>query len=188
MCLKQVKIRVIKFKNITGSKIKLIDLDLKHLDDMFEYSSDARLYEYLEFEPHKKSDDTKVYLKNLIKRSNQQNAHWWFIQLRDTLKVIGSFGIHDIDMNRNSCEISYALSPKYWGKKIFSDVMKLALDYLVKDLSFHRIMVVTAKNNVRSIGAIKKFKFEQEGILKDYYHDSDNKRYDAAIFSLVQKG
>ncbi len=35
---------------------------------------------------------------------------------------------------------------------------------------------------------IKKFKFEQEGILKDYYHDSDNKRYDAAIFSLVQKG
>ena len=65
MYLKQVKIKVIKFKNITGSKIKLIDLDLKHLDDMFEYSSDARLYEYLEFEPHKKSDDTKVYLKNL---------------------------------------------------------------------------------------------------------------------------
>lgn len=187
MYLKHKTMKMIEFKNLIGAKVNLIDLDLKYLDDMFEYSSDKRLYEHLEFEPHNNKKDTEKYLINLIKRSNEQNAHWWFIQLKDTLKVIGSFGIHDINMSRSSCEISYALSPKYWGEKIFSDVMKSVLDYLIDDLSFHRIMVTTAKKNTRSIGAIKKFNFEQEGMLKDFYHDSNNNRFDAVIYSLVQK-
>ena len=57
---------MIKLKNISGPKIKLIDLDMKYLDDMFEYSSDSRIYEYLEFEAHKtKNDRTKLYCKKV---------------------------------------------------------------------------------------------------------------------------
>ena len=177
---------MIKLKNISGPKIKLIDLDMKYLDDMHEYSSDSRMYEYFEFEAHKTKNETKLYLKRLMKRSGAEDAHWWFIQLKESSKVVGSFGVHDIDMNKNSCEISYAISPEYWGKNIFSEVMEMALDYLVKDLSFHRIIATTAKENLRSIRGVEKYKFKQEAILKDYYLNSDNKRYDAVLLSLVQ--
>ena len=122
---------MIKLKNITGKKLKLIDLDMKYLDDMYEYSSNPRMYEYFEFEAHKTKNETKSYLKKLIKRSNKKNAHWWFIQLKKSSKIIGSFGVHDIDRIKNSCEISYAISPKYWGKNVFSEVMEIVLDYLV---------------------------------------------------------
>ena len=54
---------MIKLKNISGPKIKLIDLDMKYLDDMHEYSSDSRMYEYFEFEAHKTKNETKLYLK-----------------------------------------------------------------------------------------------------------------------------
>jgi|TARA_Y100000992_G_scaffold270041_1_gene210149 perosamine synthetase len=177
---------MIKLKNITGKKLKLIDLDMKYLDDMYEYSSNPRMYEYFEFEAHKTKNETKSYLKKLIKRSNKKNAHWWFIQLKKSSKIIGSFGVHDIDRIKNSCEISYAISPKYWGKNVFSEVMEIVLDYLVNDLSFHRITATTARENIRSIKGIQKYNFVQEAILKDYYLNSDNKRYDAVILSLVQ--
>ena len=54
---------MIKLKNITGKKLKLIDLDMKYLDDMYEYSSNPRMYEYFEFEAHKTKNETKSYLK-----------------------------------------------------------------------------------------------------------------------------
>ena len=54
------------FDNIYGVKVNLIELSLDYLDDMFEYSSDERLYEYFEFIPQKNIESTREYLVNLI--------------------------------------------------------------------------------------------------------------------------
>ena len=101
----------IKFKNINGNNLNLIELSFDYLDDMFEYSSDDRLYEHFEFPPQKNYLNTKKYLENLIERSNKDDAYWWFIESKEASKVIGSFGMHEIDLRKGSCEISYAISP-----------------------------------------------------------------------------
>ena len=178
---------MVKLKNLEGIKVNLIPLDLKHIDDMYEYSGDEKFYEHLEYEPHKSKKDTEKYLIDLIERSEEESNHIWFIQLKDTKKVIGSFGVHNININRNSCELGFGLSSLYWGKRIFSDTMKIVLEYLIKDLSFHRITITTSKNNIRTIKSIKKFNFEEEGVLKDFYCDTKKNRFDAVIYSLVQK-
>ena len=41
------------FEDIYGKEINLIKLDIKYLNDMWEYSSDARMYEHFEFGPQK---------------------------------------------------------------------------------------------------------------------------------------
>ena len=56
------------FNDIDGDDIRLIKLSLDYLDDMWEYSSDHRMYEHFEFEPQKKLLDTKKYLNKLIER------------------------------------------------------------------------------------------------------------------------
>ena len=173
------------FKNLSNEDIELISLDMKYLDDMFEYSSDPRLYDYFEFPPQKTIKETERYLKKLIKRSSAKSAYWYFIKIKKDSKVIGSLGIHDIDLQRNSCEISYAISPKYWGKGIFSSVMELALDYLINDLSFYRINALTAKDNIRSNKALQKFGFIQEGTLVDYYKKHDERYFDASLYALL---
>ena len=88
------------FNDIDGNDIRLIKLSLDYLDDMWEYSSDHRMYEYFKFGPQKKLLDTKKYLNRLIERSNGVDAYWWFIQIKETGKVVGSFGIHHIDFHR----------------------------------------------------------------------------------------
>ena len=102
------------FKDINGENVSLIKLDIKYLNDMWEYSTNPKMYEHLEFGPQKKLSDTKKYLDRLMKRSNGVDAYWWFIQINKTKKVVGSFGIHDVDFHRRACEISYAISPSFW--------------------------------------------------------------------------
>ena len=173
------------FKNIYGENISLIKLDIKYLDDMWEYSSNPKMYEHFEFGPQKKILDTKAYLNKLIERSNGVDAYWWFIQIKKTGKVVGSFGVHDIDLNKYSCEISYAVSPDYWGDGIFIQSLKLVLHSLINNFDFYRITAVTSSANVRSINALKKVGFKEEGVFRHFYLNEDGVRYDATPLSLL---
>ena len=173
------------FDNIYGENFNLIELSFDYLDDMFEYSSDDRLYEHFEFPPQKNYQKTKDYLENLIKRSNKKDAYWWFIQSNKTSKVIGSFGIHEFDLRKGSGEISYAISPNYWGKGAFMEVLNMALKTLFNDLNFHRITAITSSENYRSINALKKVGFEEEGVFRDFYLDSEGRRFNATTLALI---
>ena len=65
--------KINSFKDINGDLVSLIKLDIKYLNDMWEYSKDPKLYEHFEFGPQQKIADTKKYLNNLIKKSNEEN-------------------------------------------------------------------------------------------------------------------
>ena len=166
-------------------RISLVALDIKYLEDMYEYSCNPKMYEHFEFGPQKNVSDTKKYLESLMDRSNGVNAHWWFIQMKESSKVVGSFGVHDIDFYRRSCEISYAVSPDFWGKGVFNESLTLALDFLINKSDFYRIIATTSSDNNRSIGALKKVGFKEEGILRNFYLKDNGVRYNATALSLL---
>ena len=143
------------------------------------------MYEHFEFGPQKSILETKEYLCNLIKRSNGIEAYWWFIQVAKTKKIVGSFGVHDVNLHKKSCEISYALSPNFWGKGVFMNVLKLALQRLIKEYHFHRITAVTSSKNIRSIEALKKIGFKIEGEYRDFYLKDDETRFNATSLALI---
>lgn len=156
-------------KEIYGNTINLVHLNMKYLDDMWEYSSDSRLYEHFEFGAQEKYSDTKKYLEKLIQRSNKPDAHWWFIEINKTKKVVGTIGVHDINEPRRACEISYAVSPLFWGQGVFVSALNMTLRHLIHHNDFHRVTAITSSENIRSIKALKKFGFIEEGVMRDYY-------------------
>mgnify|MGYP002035160714 CR=1 FL=1 len=179
---------MLEFRNLLdGQLTNLIEINKNFLNDMFEYSKDQRLYEHLEFEKHKTFEDTKIYFDKLFKRHQKESAHYYFIQDKFNLKVIGSIGIHDIDLRKMSCEISYGVSPIYWGKGIFVDTLNVLLKELFMKKNFNRVQAITSIKNRRSIKALEKFNFKKEGILRDYYRSSELDYYDAQILSLLKK-
>lgn len=175
------------FDNIVGDNFNLIELSFDYLNDMFEYSSDERLYEHFEFQPQTDLNQTKEYLVNLIERSKKDDSHWWFIQSKSNQKVIGSFGLHEIDFRKGCCEISYAISPEYWGSGAFMEVLNNSLRRLFYDFNFHRITAVTASLNFRSINALKKVGFKEEGLFQDFYLDYKGNRGNATSLALLSK-
>ena len=49
------------------------------LDDMYEYSVIESFYNFLEFPAQKLKNDTKQYLKELLKKHENDNAHYWLL-------------------------------------------------------------------------------------------------------------
>ena len=174
------------FPDLKGNRIILSSLDKSGLDDMYEYSKNPLLYKYLEFEPHKSINETRDYLLKLISRSNVNNAHYWFIRLTENRKVIGTFGVHDIDFRKGMAEISYGISPAYWSKGYFKEVLKIVLDFLFFSKKFHRIFATTRFDNLPSIKGLEKLGFKKEATLRDFYLSSDGNYYDAVILAILK--
>lgn len=175
-----------RFPELCGKRIKLCELSLSGLTDMYEYSKNPLLYKYLEFEPQKSIEETEVYLRKLLTRSEAENAHYWFIRLIESNEIIGTFGVHDIDQRKKNAEISYGISPDYWGKGYFTETLEVVLDYIFIDCGFYRVNATTRSDNIASTKGLERVGFQREGILRGYYLSHNGKRYDAAILAILQ--
>ena len=174
-----------KFIDLTTDRLELIQLNMNGLNDMHEYSVKDEFYRFLEFEPFKNIEETRSYLKKLIKRSDSKSGYYWFIKSKKDKKIIGTFGVLNIDENKKSAEIGYGISPNYWGEGYFSEILKVVLDHLIHNLKFHRIWAKTQSNNMASIKGLQKIGFKKEGVLRDFYFCSKGKRHDAAFLSIL---
>lgn len=176
----------INFPDLHGVRIDLIAISEAGLIDMHEYSMMPDFYAYLEYEPFKSIDETKSYLRRLIHLSKFGNGYYWFIKLNKENKIIGTFDVINIDMNRLSCEIGYGLSPKYWRQGFFKESLDVVLRYLFASLNLYRVFAKTHSDNKPSIVGLERIGFKKEGVLRDFYLSSDMKRHDATILSILK--
>ena len=61
------------------------------------------------------------------------------------------------------------------------------LGRLICEFNFYRITALTSSNNIRSIKALKKVGFKEEGWFRDFYLKYDGNRYNATSLSLLAK-
>jgi len=177
-----------KLQNLQSDRLNMIEISQDGLHDMHEYSTRNEMYDYLEFPPHNSIRDTKIYLNKLINRSKKDKWHYWFIKYKENSKIIGTFGIHDIDWRKKIGEVSYGVSPEYSRRGIFTEVLQCVLDYLFNELDFHRICATTRYDNLGSIKGLEKSGFKIEGRMKNFYLSHDGNRYDAVILGVINKG
>jgi ribosomal-protein-alanine N-acetyltransferase len=175
-----------RLPDLNGTRIRLGALDPSGLDDLFEYSSDARFYRYLEFPPHATRDQTADYLAILQARSARDDAYYWFVRRQPDDRVIGTIGVHHIDWRKQAAEIGYGIGPSYQGRGYFAEALGVLLAYAFGGLHLHRIAVTTPRENEPSLRALAKAGFTREGVLRDYYLAYDGRRYDAVVLSLLQ--
>ena len=175
------------FENLCSERLELTEIDKSGLKDMHAYSTLESMYTFLEFVPHETLADTEKYLQKLIDRSGLNNGHYWFIKHIAEDKIIGTFGVHDIDWRKRIGEVSYGISPQYSKLGFFSESLFTVLNYLFKELNFHRICATTRFDNVGSIKGLQKQGFEIEGRLKDFYLSHDGNRYDALVLAILKK-
>ncbi|UCF13661.1 MAG: GNAT family N-acetyltransferase [Thermoplasmatales archaeon] len=174
------------FCDLHGKRVDLLKISFNGLEDMFEYSQKPEFYRYFEYKPHKTIEDTRKYLEKLIKITKGDSGHYWFIRLKKTGKIIGTFGVVNIDNNRNSAEIGYGLSPDYWGHGYFGESLSIVLNYLFFNLEFYRISAKTRFDNIPSFKALEKVGFKKEGVMRNFYLSANGKRYDAVLFSILR--
>ena len=175
-----------KAPTLEGERIRLVELGMDALEDMFEYSKMPEFYAYMELPPHRNIEDTRKYLEKLLGRVKARNSVYWAIRLKDAGKVIGTFGVVDIDANTKRAQIGYGISPLFWGQGFFKEALTLVLEYCYDEIGLERIAAVTMADNLPSINGLKHIGFREEGRLRKYYCKPDGTRHDAVILGLLK--
>lgn len=170
-------------KTISLVKFKCIS---SFVDDMFEYSKKPEFYTYMELLPIQTYRHMLQYVGKLLNRVRKGNAIYWAIVLNSTNKMIGTFGVTDINNNAKSAQIGYGISPDYWERGYFTQALSLVLEHCFVTMGLNRISAVTETGNKGSIGGLRNLGFVQEGVLRQYYRKLDGTYRDAGLFSLLK--
>ena len=122
---------------------------------------------------------TKDHIPKNIDGATEEVKYWaslfpgkksiyWAIALKDNNKMIGTAGFNVISYPNSRAEISYDLSPDYWGKGVMLKTIKAILQYSDYSLGLVRVQATVITDNDRSIKVLERTGFSREGSLKKY--------------------
>ena len=149
--------------DITGVRLETEHLILRpwtmdDLEDFYEYASIEGLGQMAGWLPHKSIADSKAILGMFI-RSRRVFA----IELKESGKVIGSFGIEEPDPDPEQellgRELGYVLHKSYWGQGLMPEAANRVISWCFEELKLDYLTCSHFDWNSRSRRVIEKTGF-----------------------------
>ena len=178
------------FSNIPTLKTdRLILRKIKESDaeDVFEYSSDPQVSEFLLWRPHRSLSYTKDYLAYIKNEYRIGKFFDWAITVRSGAhkgKMIGTCGFTSFDLHNNSAEVGYVLNRSFWGQEIALEALTKVIEFGFSQLMLHRIEAKFIAENEKSLRVMEKCSMKFEGIRRSSYVVKGEYR-DIGICSII---
>ena len=90
----------------------------------------------------------------------------WFqiaIELKETGVLVGDCALKIEEHDERQAEIGYTLSRAYQGRGIASEAVSCVLEYAFVTLGLHRVIAITACENVASVALLERLGLRREG-------------------------
>lgn len=152
--------------DLTGIQLETERLILRpfrkpDLEDFYAYASVPGVGEMAGWLHHESMEDTEKILSMFMEEKNV-----WALELKESGRVIGSFGFHGSWANKDEryrdcriCEIGYVLSKDYWGRGLMPEAVKAALRFAFDTLRLDGVTVCHFTDNHQSRRVIEKSGF-----------------------------
>lgn len=109
--------------------ISLKPFKLSDVDDFIGWAGDDEVARYCRWNTYTNRDDAVEFLREMIE------SHPWYRAICADDRPIGSiFVMPGTGKDKRRGEIGYSLSAKYWGRGIATEVVKLAMSCVFKEL------------------------------------------------------
>jgi RimJ/RimL family protein N-acetyltransferase len=105
--------------------------------------------------------------------SKNEHAIGLGIAIRETDRLIGATGLHDLDFRNRHAQFGIHIGDKNeWGKGYGSEATGLIVCYAFETVNLNRVWLHVYEDNRRGIRCYEKIGFQQEGVLRqDSYRD-----------------
>lgn len=157
----------LNFPTIETNRFYLRIIDPKYAEDIFEYAQDPEVSKCLTWTPHKNIEDTKKFIEAAIDAYINRIMVVWVIEQKETQKAIGTISLMNFFPQHASCEVGYALSRKYWGNGITTEVLRAVVKFCFEEILINRIEAHSFPRNIASQQVLKKCGFKYEGTLRE---------------------
>lgn len=157
------------FPEIDLGDIVLREIQLTDAQEYLAYMNHPIMVDFL----------TKDNIPSNLEASKEEMEYWgglfpakksiyWAIALKENNKMIGTAGFNMISFANSRTEISYDLSPEYWGRGIMLRAIKAILRFADQVLGIVRTQATVITTNQRSINVLERCGFKPEGCLEKY--------------------
>ncbi len=127
----------------------------------------------------------EAWITRLAEMQRSGSGLRWGAFDRESGDLIGTCGFHHWDTARSRAEMSYDLSPRYWGQGYMREALQVVLAYGFEHMKLHRIEALVDPNDARSQNLLYGLGFKMEGVMRD--HDYIRGRFqDDMLFALLQ--
>lgn len=168
--------RILETERLILKPIEEVDLDY-----LMNLRWDKEICEYLIHDPISTKDQFNWY--NNIKNDLALSV---FLKENNTLKIIGTTGLYNINYRHQRGTIKFRLDKNYQGYGYAYEFMIETLKYGFDTLNLNKIVGDGMEINEKVIKTLKKGGFEIEGVMKDfYYHQGEYKN--AILFGLTKQ-
>ena len=124
--------------------------------DMFEYSADLDVTQYLVWKPHATVAETRDHIAQLQKKYDNGQFYDWGMVYKEDGHLVGTCGFTSIDLGKNLGEVGYVLSKKYWGKGLMPEALECIMDFAFRHLGFDVIEGRFMDGNAKSKKVMEK--------------------------------
>ncbi len=155
---------------IETERLVLRRIEVQDSADMYEYSCQAKVTEYLTWNPHKSEKETERYIK-LLGKKYDKGAFWDFgLEHKESSKFIGTCGFTSFNQDENSAEIGYVLSPCFWGMGLAFEACTAVLKFGFAVFDLDRICARYIEGNDSSRRVMEKLGMSYVTTYKNSYY------------------
>lgn len=148
------------------------------------YTSDEKIFKYLNENVHKNIYETEYMINNFINNYNNIYYYNWLIVDRFNQDVIGSISLHSIDNYNEHAELGIVISQKYQNKGYAKEVINEVINFAFFKVGLKRISAKIMIDNNASNNLFKALEFNYEGVLHSYIK-KNNQYLDVNLYYLI---
>ena len=156
-----------KIPTVKTERLILRKITVDDVDDMYEYSSDENVTEYLTWSPHADKTYTLEYINYLQSRYRSGDFFDWGVVVKSNNKMIGTCGFTRFDYVNNSAEIGYVLNSAYHGMGLAAEAASEVIKFGFEKLGLNRIECKYIIGNNASRRVMEKLGMSFEGVRRE---------------------
>ena len=158
-----------RFPELDLGEYVLRDMMLSDREQYFKLMKDEQVNQYLSDEDIPKTvEEAEREIRFWSGLFYRKICPFWGIAEKKTNKLIGTMGFNSWSVQNRRTEISYDLIPEYWRQGITSRALIAAINFGFNVMAVERIEARTMMPNEPSQKILEKFKFQKEGIIRNY--------------------
>lgn len=184
--INQTRGTVMNMQPITTERLQLKPIHVEDATGLYEIWSDSKVTKHMNiaaFTDVKQAEEMITLLQEL---GQEGKACRWTIQLKANDSIIGSCGFNYLDFENERAEIGYELGYPYWGNGYITEALQALLSFGFQELGLNRIEAKVEPENANSVKVLKKLRFVEEGLLRQY-EKSKGVPVDLHMFSLLRR-
>ena len=148
------------------------------------WAADEEIYRYLSAQPQT-ADEVREWLSSADEAYADPRTYYCAIEETHSGEVVGELFADNFGTSSRQCEMDWKIVTAFQGKGYAAEAARAAIEYLIREVGFHRIEAKCCTENTASERVMQKLGMNKEGILRERFYGKDGRWHDLAEYSLL---